>query len=52
MMDTTFKSTKSLHNIHFVKCGDCHMKGVPRRKERRIAANGSSFLFDEERNDE
>ena len=30
-MDTTFKSTKSSHNIHFVKCLDCHPKGVPRR---------------------
>ncbi len=31
-MDTTFKSTKSPHNIHFVKCIDCHTKGVPRKK--------------------
>lgn len=31
-MDTTFKSTKSLHNIHFVKCIDCHTKGVPKKK--------------------
>jgi hypothetical protein len=31
-MDTTFKSTKSLHNIHFVKCIDCHSKGVPKKK--------------------
>ena len=30
-MDTTFKSTKSPHNIHSVKCEDCHTKGVPRR---------------------
>jgi len=31
-MDTTFKSTKSPHNIHFVKCIDCHTKGVPKKK--------------------
>ena len=29
-MDTTFKSTKSPHNIHFVKCADCHTKGIPK----------------------
>lgn len=31
-MDTTFKSTKSPHNIHFVKCIDCHTKGIPKKK--------------------
>jgi hypothetical protein len=31
-MDTTFKSAESPHNIHFVKCIDCHTKGMPRRK--------------------
>jgi hypothetical protein len=30
-MDTTFKSADSPHNIHLVKCVDCHRKGVPRR---------------------
>jgi len=30
-MDTTFKSPKSRHNIHFVKCLDCHPRGVRRR---------------------
>lgn len=29
-MDTTFRDSKSRHNIHFVKCADCHAKGVPR----------------------
>lgn len=29
-MDTTFKSAKSGHNIHFVACVDCHTKGVPK----------------------
>ena len=30
-MDTTFLSTASGHNIHFVKCADCHPKGIPRK---------------------
>jgi hypothetical protein len=33
-MDTTFHSTKSPHNIHFVKCTDCHTKGVPRKRAK------------------
>ncbi|HEV2470019.1 MAG TPA: multiheme c-type cytochrome [Candidatus Sulfotelmatobacter sp.] len=33
-MDTTFKSTKSPHNVHTVKCIDCHTKGVPPKKVR------------------
>ncbi|HKN25971.1 MAG TPA: multiheme c-type cytochrome [Candidatus Acidoferrum sp.] len=31
-MDTTFKNRKSLHNIHFVKCLDCHTHGIPKKK--------------------
>jgi len=31
-MDTTFANLKSGHNIHFVKCIDCHPKGVPPRR--------------------
>ncbi len=31
-MDTTFKSADSKHNIHWVKCADCHTKGVPKKK--------------------
>lgn len=31
-MDTTFKSSKSMHNIHTVKCADCHTKGIPKKK--------------------
>jgi len=31
-MDTTFKSAQSQHNIHFVKCADCHKRGIPRRR--------------------
>ena len=39
-MDTTFKSTKSPHNIHFVKCIDCHTKGVPLKKLKNAPARG------------
>ena len=31
-MDTTFASNKSKHNVHWVKCADCHPKGVPKKK--------------------
>lgn len=31
-MDTTFVSAKSTHNIHFVKCQDCHTKGIPKKR--------------------
>lgn len=31
-MDTTFRSTDSKHNVHWVKCADCHTKGVPKKK--------------------
>jgi hypothetical protein len=37
-MDTTFASAQSKHNIHWVKCADCHKNGVPRKKDREIAA--------------
>jgi hypothetical protein len=33
-MDTTFFDPKSKHNVHWVKCADCHPKGVPPRKAR------------------
>ncbi len=36
-MDTTFLSAESRHNIHFVKCADCHPKGVPQRKRAATA---------------
>ena len=35
-MDTTFQSAGSKHNIHWVKCGDCHTRGVPRKKEKTV----------------
>ena len=31
-MDTTFANAKSAHNIHWVKCADCHQHGVPKPK--------------------
>ncbi len=39
-MDTTYADSKSAHNIHRVKCTDCHQHGVPkssRRDATRIA---------------
>jgi hypothetical protein len=36
-MDTTFKSATSRHNIHFVKCADCHTGGVPARTKPSTA---------------
>jgi hypothetical protein len=32
-MDTSFRSGKSLHNIHTMKCLDCHPSGVPKKRE-------------------
>ena len=31
-MDTTFADAKSKHNIHWVRCTDCHQHGVPKLK--------------------
>ena len=31
-MDTSFVNTASGHNIHFVKCLDCHPKGIPKKR--------------------
>jgi hypothetical protein len=31
-MDTTYASASSLHNIHWVKCADCHQHGIPKPK--------------------
>jgi nitrate/TMAO reductase-like tetraheme cytochrome c subunit len=42
-MDTTFRSTKSPHNIHFVKCADCHTKGVP---HKRLKAEGQRLKIE------
>jgi len=34
-MDTTFKSSTSRHNVHFVKCADCHPDGSRRETKTR-----------------
>lgn len=34
-MDTTYASPASTHNIHWVKCQDCHTRGVPRPRHSR-----------------
>jgi hypothetical protein len=31
-MDTTYANPSSAHNIHWVKCTDCHQHGVPKLK--------------------
>ncbi len=31
-MDTTFANGSSPHNIHWVKCTDCHQHGIPKTK--------------------
>lgn len=35
-MDTTFRTTDSKHNIHWVKCEDCHTKGVPKKRPQLV----------------
>ena len=44
-MDTTFKSAKSAHNIHTVKCLDCHTKGVPKKRVRGSLATSALANF-------
>jgi hypothetical protein len=41
-MDTTFASAASAHNIHWVKCTDCHRQGIPKMKatQAQTAARG------------
>jgi hypothetical protein len=31
-MDTTYASASSSHNIHWVRCADCHQHGIPKMK--------------------
>jgi len=31
-MDTSYFSATSTHNIHWVKCADCHQHGIPKKK--------------------
>lgn len=37
-MDTTFASKESKHNIHWVKCADCHPKGVPAKRTAALSS--------------
>jgi hypothetical protein len=39
-MDTTFANPQSKHNIHWVRCIDCHPGGAPKKKAVQIAATG------------
>jgi hypothetical protein len=34
-MDTTYASASSPHNIHWVRCVDCHQHGIPRMKSAK-----------------
>ena len=43
-MDTTFASATSAHNIHWVKCADCHTHGVPKVKTATPAKNADHAL--------
>ncbi len=38
-MDTTFAHKDSKHNIHWVKCTDCHEHGVPQMKTTLVASS-------------
>jgi hypothetical protein len=39
-MDTTYASARSRHNIHWVRCIDCHQHGTPRRQSSEHAGGG------------
>lgn len=44
-MDTTFANAKSTHNVHWVRCVDCHQHGVPKPKvATKIAATSAPIL--------
>ena len=40
-MDTTYANRASKHNIHWVKCLDCHQHGVPQIKKRQPGGAGT-----------
>ncbi|MGA9586565.1 MAG: hypothetical protein WBQ95_14625 [Terracidiphilus sp.] len=42
-MDTTFASAKSAHNIHWVRCTDCHQHGIPKLKAAVQHAQNASL---------
>jgi hypothetical protein len=35
-MDTSYASATSKHNIHWVKCADCHQHGIPALRGYRV----------------
>ena len=37
-MDTSFANAKSAHNVHWVRCIDCHQHGIPRTKTSQRTA--------------
>ena len=41
-MDTTFANAKSAHNIHWVRCSDCHQHGVPKPSTKSQRAANST----------
>jgi len=41
-MDTTYASATSKHNIHWVKCADCHQHGIPAKKAASPEESASS----------
>jgi len=38
-MDTSYATAKSTHNIHRVRCFDCHLNGIPKPKTTAKAAS-------------
>jgi hypothetical protein len=40
-MDTTFRVLTSKHNIHWVKCLDCHPNGAPRKRDHAETISSS-----------
>jgi hypothetical protein len=40
-MDTTYMNKASRHNVHWVKCADCHERGVPQVKTKDALVAGN-----------
>jgi hypothetical protein len=38
-MDTTYADSQSAHNIHWVRCTDCHQHGAPRMKAAALQSH-------------
>ncbi|MGC1463267.1 MAG: multiheme c-type cytochrome [Terracidiphilus sp.] len=39
-MDTTYANSASVHNIHWVKCTDCHQHGIPKVTGKKDQGTG------------